>query len=279
MLSVYVIEFSDTPLDLMSVNLQMRHVIKVLALTDGEAIITNETEGKIQIVHLDSKAQTKRHLHTSKIKALKHLINFNNFLFILDDHTVTEYDLLNVDKPFKLYDKYIKNAEGNREFVYFDSCVMIRFKEIVAANSEKGEIFMWDIEKKRKHDLVSGLKTPFVLACERKLEMLAVSVADGCRVILYDNCMKKLKQELSYSAGPNPPSATFTPNGKLLVADYSKNKIIMFCINCEKIRHIVRKDDDITYPVSTSYCDSFLWVACLDGKNVKRFTINKSEKI
>ena len=270
-----MIEFPDTPLDLISVNLQMKHVLKVLALPEGEAIVSNETEGKFQILHLDSKAQTKRHLYTSETKTLKHLINFNNFLFILEDHTITEYDLLNVDKSYKLYDKSIENAEGNREFVNFDSCVMIRFKEFVAANSKEGKLFMWHIEKKSKHVLVSGLKTPFILAYERKQKMLAVSVADGCRLILYDNCRKKYKQELSYSAGPNPPSATFTPNGKLLVADYSKNKIVMFCLKCENIRHILTKDDDITCPVSISYSDSFLWVACLDGKNVKRFTFKQ----
>ena len=233
----------------------------------------NETEGKVQIVHLDSEGQTKRTLCTFDNTVIKGLTVLDEYLYLIKDCKVLKYDI----SVGSLKECILRNfIDGGKDFVDFDSCMMISHTELVAANSNLGEIFKWNMDMKRKDVLLSRLQSPCILAYDKENETFAISVKDYNRIILYDNRWTKLNKKLSYSAGTIPPSATFTSDGLLLVADNSKRKIVLFGKECKKVHQITAKDRNITFPVSISLCQQFLWIACHDGEIVKRVTLKRT---
>ena len=268
----FVVHFSDSH-STCQIPPVIGKVIKVLALPDGEAIITNETRDMVQIVHLDSKGQIKRTLCTFDNTVIKGLTLLDDYLYLIKDCKVLKYDI----SVGSIKECILRNfIDGDKDFVDFDSCMMISHTELVAANSNQGEIFKWNIDMRRKDVLLSGLQKPCILAYDQENQTFAISVKDHNRIILYDNRLKKLNEELSYSAGTIPPSATFTSNGLLLVADNSKRKIVLFRKECKKVHQITAKDRNITFPVSISLYQQFLWIACHDGETVKRVTLKRT---
>ena len=151
---------------------------------------------------------------------------------------------------------------------------------LLLADKKRGEIFTFDLVKNVKTVHLTGLDEPVsVTYTNSRFETAYVVCEQGAGVVkTYNASWHHLKTIRSNQEEFLPRVALMSPRGTLLVADAGNTVISEFNIRGRFLRNVLDKQDDIDQPLSMSFSQGRLWVACNADtySNVKSYLVGLS---
>ena len=254
-------------LDLLALNKALKEVWQVASLPNGQALVYHKSHANRYICKIDEHGARVDPFYESKGKGariIRGLITDDTFVYILyQNGTVSKCDIKNLSESVETFK--IDGVESLRKGVKIES------KLILADHS--GEIFSYDLEKKKKRIILSGLKGPSCVAYFSKEEKTIFAVCEflaGSVTIFNSSWNKTASLQLDQL---HSESAVFSVSGTLLVADENNNRVSEFNQAGRFLRHLIAEEDGIKGPVSISCNYPYIWVVGNSGNNVKRFKL------
>ena len=261
----------ECDLDLMDINNKdLKSVTRLTALQDGGALVYNYTVSQHQVVRVDREGQTIPPIYTCKHdSSIKVIINYNDVVFILQSEGyITKYNINDVSNTVVTY-----KVDVGRLW----SGTLIEYNQLLLPDWSRNEVFVYNTDDHSKQVVITDVILPGSVACNQDHSVIAVCEYYGHCVSLYNRSYVKLTTIGSEGKTDGcllyPYCVIFTPSDSLLVADCDNKRVREFNQQGAFIRHVITSHHGIHRPVSLSYSHPHLWVACGDGKNVKRFKI------
>ena len=262
-------------LDLMKMNKDLKFVNRLTALEDGAALVCNKTGSQHQVVRVDRDGNTLHPVFTCKKDSdIESINNYHEIVVILQNNgDITKYNMNDVYNPI-----FTRSVTPEKGSIYeLRSGTLIQYNQLLLPEYGRDKLFLYNINDDSTTEVITGLNRPVSVACNQDHSVIAVCEYWANCVSLYNRSYVKLTTIRSTGEADgglnNPTCVVFTPTGSLLVADYINSRVCEFSKQGAFIRHILTSDHDIHKPWSLSFSHPYLWVACYDGQNVKRFKI------
>ena len=258
-------------MDLMDINNKdLKYVTRLTALQDGGALVYNNTGSQHQVVRVNREGQIIPPIYTcTENSYIRGIINYNDVVSILQEKGyITKYNIKDVSNTVVTYKVDVGSLYSG---------TLIEYNQLLLPNPSRNEVFVYNTDDHSKQVVINDVNHPISVACNQDHSVIAVCEFRGHCVSLYNRSY--IKQATIGSEGQTdgcmlcPHCVIFIPSGSLLVADYYNNRVCEFSQQGAFIRHVITSDHGIHTPLSLSYSHPHLWVACWDGKNVKRFKI------
>ena len=258
-------------MDLMNVNNKdLKYVNRLTALQDGGALVYNNTGSQCQVVRVDREGQTIPPVYIcTQNSPIRGIINYNDTAFILhDEGYITKHNIKDVSKTVVTYKVNVGSLESG---------TLIEYNQLLLPDWGNNEVFVYNTDDHSKQVVITDVKRPVSVACNQDHSVIAVCEHWGHCVSLYNRSYIK-QATIGYKGKTDgcvsfPSCVIFIPSGSLLVADCYNHGVCEFSQQGAFIRHVITSDHGIHLPVSLSYSHPYLWVACLNGNNAKRFKI------
>ena len=258
-------------MDLININNKdLNRVYRLTALQDGGALVYNKTGSQHQVVRVDREGQTVPTIYTCKQNSqINGIINYNDVVFILQyGGYITKYNINNVSNTVVTYKVDVGSLYSG---------TLIEYNQLLLPDYKQHEVFVYNTDDHSKQVVITDVRYPVSVACNQDHSVIAVCELGGDCVSLYDRSY--IKQTTIGSPGKTdgcldlPYCVIFIPSGSLLVADCDNKRVCEFSQQGAFIRHVITSDHGIHEPLSLSYSHPHLWVACMNGNNVKKFKI------
>ena len=223
------------------------------------------------MVRVDREGNTVPPIFTCKQDStIKGIITYAEIDFILQENgTITRYNMKHVSKTVVTYK--VGNVAG------LWSGTLISYNQLLLPDYNTNEVFVFNTDDHSKQVVITDVRTPVSVACNKDHSVIAVCELLGHCVSLYNRSYVKLTTIGSEGNADgcllHPHCVSFLPSGSLLVADAGNNRVCEFSQQGAFIRHVITSDHDIYLPVSLSYSHPHLWVACAGGELVNRLKV------
>ena len=253
-------------------NKDLKYVYRLTALEDGGALVYNDTGSQCQVVRVDREGHTLPPVYTCKqYSYIIGILTYNEHIYILQDNlSITKYNMNEVSNRPVTYKVDVGDLEAG---------TLIESNQLLLPDYKHNEVIVFNTDDQSKQVVITDVRSPVSVACNQDHSVIAVCELRGHCVSLYDRSYVKQATIGSYGESDGcldgPYCVLFTPSGSLLVADTNNNRVCEFSQQGAFIRHIIKPHHGIHQPLSLSYRHPHLWVACHDGKTVKRFKIYK----
>ena len=260
-------------MDLMNINNKdLKYVNRLTALQDGGALVYNNTGSQHQVVRVDREGQTIPPIYAcTQDSPINGIINYNDVVFILQsDGYITKYNINDVSNTVVTYKVDVGSLWSG---------TLLEYNQLLLPDFNNNEVFVYNTDDHSKQVVITDVNHPASVACNQDHSVIAVCEGWGHCVSLYNRSY--IKQATIGSEGKtdgcldSPVRVIFIPSGSLLVADCWNNRVCEFSQQGAFIRHVITSHHGIHEPWSLSYSHPHLWVACMNGNNVKRFKIYK----
>ena len=258
-------------LNLMDINNKdLKCVTRLTALQDGGALVYNYTGSQHQVVRVDREGQTVPPIYAcTQDSYIMGIIYYNDVVFILQQNGyITKYNIKDVSNTVVTY---------RVDVGVLKSGTLIEYNQLLLPDIDNNEVFVYNTDDHSKQVVITDVISPVSVACNQDHSVIAVCEHwDHC-VSLYNRSYAR--QAIIGSIGntegclSRPVCVIFTPSDSLLVADRDNHRVCEFNQQGAFIRHVITSDHGIHTPLSLSYSHPHLWVACMNGNNVKRFKI------
>ena len=257
-------------MDMMRINNKdMKYVFSLTALQDGAALVYHYTGSQHQVVRVNREGQTVPPIYTcTQDSYIWGIINYNDIVFILQEKGyITKYNMQDVSNTVVTYKVDVGNLRSG---------TLIEYNQLLLPDFNNNEVFVYNTDDHSKQVVITDVNGPVSVACNQDHSVIAVCEFGGHCVSLYNRSY--IKMTTTGSKGKTdacldgPACVIFTSSGSLLVADCYNHRVCAFSQQGAFIRHVITSDH-IHEPLSLSYSHPHLWVAGLNGNNVKRFKI------
>ena len=133
--------------------LQLKRPNELLPLSDGTILVSDTALPFVQRINRSGKLINKYYSSPGKPSLVTCIATFGEFLYILSNKTITKYSLENPEELKATYKPWI------------DICSFIvpELNTILISEREKGQIILYDPEKRRSHVAIEGLHRPTYL--------------------------------------------------------------------------------------------------------------------
>ena len=261
-------------LDVKSVNPDIGDIDPVLALPDGQVIISHYKDNKHHVVRLEHTGRASCQLYKSDT-----LING----FILQDDQVVilhEYSTLtwiritdgkNMDQN-KVKVKYLRHGIALDN----DTLLLLDHGDIFDFNMFNGRVFTFSKSSRKTTDMVNNLNRP--TSVDRTLvnnEVLYVVCEMGSNTVRIYSDDWTLQRSVTGDGQVRfncPESAVVLPDNTILVSDFYNNCISEWSLDSKFLGYLIQKGD-INDPLHMSFYHPYVWIRY--GFNVRCYQIYK----
>ena len=186
----------------------------------------------------------------------------NNLYFIFDNGKLVKIDI-NDTSTAQVYVVPDVREVKNGGSLSYDPSVIIHPDLLLLADWDKGEIFSYNVTSKQKVVHLTDLVNPFSVSFMIYNSHLYYIVCDywNHQVLVYNSTWGLYTTLGGYGSKDGqldtPVSAIGLPNGSIVVSDQKNNRICLFTIHGEFVRHLLT---EIDRPRSMSMSLPYMWV-------------------
>ena len=264
-------------LDVCQVNKEIRHVIRVLVLPGGGALVIHKLDDQCYCTRLDHTGATVRTLLTSSVPMMGlMMLNQEDLIILQEDGTITKVKL----SDCTMVHTYKVDVDYLIDGVIHDD------NTLILVDCDRGEVFTYCMSDQHKDIKIKKLKQP---SCVTKTEtnqgtLYLVCDAGNHKVHIYSSSWTLQGSigslESGYGQFDVPGYVLVLPTNNILVSDGNNHRISEYNMNGQFIRHVLQQQDGIYQPVQISYHHPHVWVVYWNSDNsswkAKSFQIFKT---
>ena len=267
-------------LDVHKVNVALKKMDRVLSLSDGGALVSNEKGGKYEALRLDHTAGIMSTLLTTRKEISGFVLIHPDVLVLQIDGTISRIQPNGREKT-----KYKVNLDWLDDGIAMDkeTLLLVNWGSKLSA---KGSVFTYNLSDGHEEVKVSNLKNPtsVVRAETNDGSIYVVCEQNAHRINIY-NSSWSLQRSIGLQGSADgrldmPQCAIVTPWHTILVADRDNDRVTEFSMDGRFVRHLLTKEDGVRKPRRLSVLGPYLWLSYRPGLlskeyNIKRFQILK----
>ena len=266
-------------LNLTDVNPQMTKIWFVAALPDGGAFVNNyvSNNGTWQVWRVNVRGQVIQHVYQCVGCIIQGLLVLNNNLYVIHPAgRLVEVSINNINSV-QVYQ--VSNVMWMVHFgsLSYHPSVITHPDLLLLADYDKGEIFSYNVTSKNKQVHRTGLRNPSSVSFMTYNSHIYYIVTEYVlhRVNVY-NSTWGLYKTVGGTKGSddgqfqNPLSAIGLPNGYVMISDWLNNRVSLFSISGEFVRHLLTSSDGLSRPHDMSISLPYMWVIDDSGSYVYR---------
>ena len=262
-------------LDVKSVNPDIGSIYAVLALPDGQGIISHYKDNKCHVVRLDHTGRASCQLFKSDTWIKGFILQDDQVVILQSDGTLTWIRI----KDGKKMDQYKVKVNSLYHGIALDNDTLL-LVDHGDWGSSNGRVFTFSKSSRKTTDLVNNLNRP--TSVDRTLvnnEVVYVVCELGANTVSIYSDDWTLQRSVTGEGQVRfdfPQSAIVLPDNTILVSDYSNGCISEFSLDGKFLGYLIQKGD-IKYPSDMSLHHPYVWIRhdCWFYYNVRCYQINK----
>ena len=259
----YITAYMERPvlkLDVRECNPDLGSLYNMLPLQDGTVLVHHRKDDKDHASRLSDKGNVIRNLITTDKLITGFILMSNKECLILN----TDGSLQRV----RIEDgQFLGSGYEVPDVEWLCDGIRIDDDQVLLADRDKGQIFIYDIKTRNKHVVLDKLNRPTSVDKAVTDQGVFYIVNEcGARTVRVYNESWRLVTSIGGEGGEVgrlilPRSARVLPDNSIIVADWGNHRISRFTIQGDFVNHIIKLSDGIRYPYRLAVKYPYVWVA------------------
>ena len=256
------------------VNPHMKQFGPVAALPDGGAFVINRVRSNntSQVWRVNVRGQVIQHVYQCVRCDLSGLLVLNNNLYVIHDKGTLVQIRINNTNTVQVYQVPDVRSMVHRGSLSYHPSVITHPDLLLLADNDTGEIFSYNVTPKNKQVHLTGLNGPTSVSFMTYNSHLYYVISEylNHQVHVYTSNWTLYKilggTEGSGDGQFNRPySAIGLPDGSVVISDRLNNRVCLYSIHGQFVRHLITESDGLYHPGYMSVSLPYLWVAGTHG--------------
>ena len=258
-------------LDVRSVNPDIGDIYAVLALPDGQGVISHTKDNKRHVVRLDHTGRASCQLYKSDTPINGLILQDDQVVILQSDGTLIWIRI----KDGKKMDQYKVKVNYLHHGIALDNdtLLLVDYGDWVCSN---GRVYTFSKSSRKTTDMVNKLNTPSsvdrTLVNNEVVYVVCEQDANTVRIYSDDWTLQRSVTGDGQVRFNSPQSAVVLPDNTILVADRDNNSISEWSLDGKFLGYLIQKGD-IKEPLELSFHHPYVWIMC--GSNVRCYQIYK----
>ena len=262
-------------LNMTDVNPHMKEFGPAAALPDGGAFVINRVRSNNtnQVWRVNVTGQVIQHVYQCvRCSSITGLLELNNNLYVI--HYIGRLVEININNTntVQVYQVPDVNMTVHYGSLSYHPSVITHPDLLLLADWSKGEIFSYNVTSKNKQVHLTGLDSPASVSFMTYNSHLYYVVSEylNHQVHVYTSNWT-LYKTLGGTEGSGdgqfnrPYSAIGLPDGSVVVSDRLNNRVCVYSIHGQFVRHLITESDGLYHPGYMSVSLPYIWVAGTHG--------------
>ena len=256
------------------VNPHMKEFGPAAALPDGGAFVINRVRSNHteQVLRVKGTGHVIQHVYQCVRCDLSGLLVLKNNLYVIHVKGILlEFDIDNTN-TVQAYQVPDVNMTVHYGSLSYHPSVITHPDLLLLADNHKGEIFSYNVTSKNKQVHLTGLNGPTSVSFMTYNSHLCYVVSEylNHQVLVYTSNWT-LYEILGGTEGSGdgqfnrPYSAIGLPDGSVVVSDRLNNRVCVYSIHGQFVRHLITESDGVYRPGYMSVSLPYMWVAGTHG--------------